>query len=214
MIWIDKGHEPASWTRHRMTPGAKYERTDDLGDSLLRDQGYLCAYCMRRIPVRDTGTNETSHIEHIAPQSTLSEQEKMDYANMLICCPGAISGTEKKSCHCDRHKAESIIHFSPLDKNFTATIKYKSDGTIESSDVVANQEINEILNLNIPLLKANRKGIKDTLIQKLMQHKSIAWRKSDIKKLLDFYCSKDSSGKYPEYCGVARWYLSRKLASL
>jgi len=211
MIWIDKGKEPGSWARHKLTPGAKYERTEDLGKSLLKDQGYLCAYCMRRIPVSDCGALETSHIEHIVPQSRLTDKEAMDYGNMLICCPGAISGTIRKSTHCDRHKSETVIHFSPLDKNFISTIKYRSDGTIESSDATCNKELNEILNLNIPLLKANRKQIKDSIIRQLMTKRNREWKKSDIQKLIDFYSTKNARGEYPEYCGVARWYLSRKL---
>lgn len=78
MIWIDKTSEPASWLRHRLTPCAKYERTEDLSKRLLQDQGYICAYCMRRIEVTDRGTSETSRIEHITPQSQLTDEERMD----------------------------------------------------------------------------------------------------------------------------------------
>ena len=53
MIKIEKKAEPHSWTEHRLTEGAKYEATSDLKNALMSDQGYLCAYCMRRIPVSD-----------------------------------------------------------------------------------------------------------------------------------------------------------------
>lgn len=96
MIKIEKTHDPASWTARRLTPGAKYEATDDLRNALLKDQGYICAYCMRRIPVKDSGTDETTRIEHLIPQSALSQAEAMDYANMVICCPGAIQSVQKK----------------------------------------------------------------------------------------------------------------------
>ena len=43
MIKIEKKTEPHSWTKHRLTEGAKYEATSDLRNALLSDQGYLCA---------------------------------------------------------------------------------------------------------------------------------------------------------------------------
>lgn len=214
MIWINKSSEPDSWLHHRLTNGATYERTEDLARQLLEDQGYICAYCMRRIPVADRGSTEDSRIEHIIPQSELSDKEKMDFRNLVICCPGAIMDTSKKKAHCDRRKAENRIHLSPLDKNFIATIEYGSDGLIKSTDSICDQEINEILNLNIPLLKANRKAVKDVIIRKLDTKSKKDWKKTDIAKLLRFFSSKNEKGEYPAYCGVAQWYLSRKLTSM
>ena len=211
MIKIDKTREPQSWTQHRMTEGATYEATADLRDALLTDQGYICAYCMRRIPVRDRGADETTRIEHIIPQSTLSREDAMDYRNMVICCPGAISSTSKTGCHCDRHKGEDPISFSPLDQRFIDTLSYKNDGTIVSSNDTYNQEINDVLNLNIPMLKANRKAVRGQLITSLGKN---GWKKSNIQKILKVYQQKDTEGKKKEYCGVVVDYLTKKLRSI
>ena len=109
MVVIEKGKEPDSWTQHRKTPGSEYESTPELRDSLLKDQGFICAYCMRRIPVTDHGTTESSRIEHIIPQSMLTREQAMEYSNMVICCPGAISSISEKLTHCDRHKVRSLF---------------------------------------------------------------------------------------------------------
>ncbi|MBD5357299.1 MAG: TIGR02646 family protein [Bacteroides sp.] len=208
MIKIEKSSEPKSWTSHRLTKGAVYEANDDLRNTLLKDQGYICAYCMRRIPAKDNNTTETSRIEHIKPQSTLSREEAMDFSNMVICCPGAITSTEHKLTHCDRHKAENPIHFSPLDTNFISTLSYKTDGSIVSSNKKYNNEINSILNLNIPILKQNRKEVRNTVISMLGKGN---WSKAELEKILQRYSSKDADGKLPEYCGVVISYITKKL---
>ena len=211
MIKINKTKEPSSWTKHRLTEGATYEATSELREALLADQGYICAYCMRRIPVQDKGADETTRIEHIVPQSSLSREEAMDYRNMVICCPGAIQSTSKKECHCDRHKGEMSISFSPLDQNFIDTISYRNDGSIISSNQLHNQEINEVLNLNIGMLKANRKAVRRQLIDSLGKKE---WKKGDLEKILKVYREKDASGSKKEYCGVVVDYLTKKLRTI
>ena len=51
MIYIQKGKEPASLTAYKKQAHAYYDgcNKDDIRENLLREQGYLCAYCMRRI---------------------------------------------------------------------------------------------------------------------------------------------------------------------
>lgn len=53
MIKIAKNKEPKEWTEYRNTPGVDYQSIPELVESLLKEQGYICAYCMRRIPHRD-----------------------------------------------------------------------------------------------------------------------------------------------------------------
>lgn len=208
MIRIEKTKEPNSWTAHRLTEGAKYEATSDLREALMADQGYICGYCMRRIPVQDKGTAETTRIEHVVPQSVLSREEAMDFRNMIICCPGAITSTSEKECHCDRHKGEKPISFTPFDENFIDTLSYKNDGAIISSNPIYNREINDVLNLNEGMLKANRKAVQKQLIESLGKH---AWKKGDIEKILKIYRGRDASGRKKEYCGVIISYLTKKL---
>jgi uncharacterized protein (TIGR02646 family) len=219
---IDKGKEPEEWIEYRKTADAKYQATTELRDSLLKEQGYICAYCMRRIPVKDHNSNEPSRIEHILSRTKHPDLE-LSYKNMVICCPGAIDSENKlisdnskkekyHNSHCDKSKGENDISFSPFDSSFISTLGYKSkDGTIESSNDKYNEEINNLLNLNNALLKANRvqtlKGLLVCLNQK-------EWKASEIKKLLKSWDEKDNEGMYKPYCGVVVWYLEKKLRQL
>ena len=75
MILINKNKEPKEWTEYRTTPGVDYQAIPELVDSLLKEQGYICAYCMRRIPQRDklydkdgisfSLTKEDHRVEHV-----------------------------------------------------------------------------------------------------------------------------------------------------
>lgn len=65
-----------------------------LNEQLLREQGYLCAYCMARI------TPENMNVEHWQPRHPPSSKAEdklrskelqmlsLDYKNMLAVCPG------------------------------------------------------------------------------------------------------------------------------
>jgi len=80
MLYIKKGHEPDSLTKYRKEKFAYYDgfkEKDDIRKYLLEEQGYLCAYCMRRIDM------EHMKIEHWYPEDLLSDIECLDYKNML-----------------------------------------------------------------------------------------------------------------------------------
>lgn len=200
---IEKKREPRSWTEYRLTPGATYQRTDDLADSLLMEQGYICAYCMRRIPVKDTNSNETSRIEHILSRENHPELQ-LDYTNMVICCPGAISD----SYHCDKLKGNRDISFPLFSDQGVNTIKYKSNGEISSDNPDWDQEIKKVLNLNNERLKENRKSTLKGVLNELNKRE---WKVSEIKKTIDQWRSKDTNGMYRPYHGIIVWYLTKKM---
>ena len=56
MLFIRKGSEPDSLIKYRKEKFAYYdgyEKKDDIRKKLLEEQGYLCAYCMRRINIKN-----------------------------------------------------------------------------------------------------------------------------------------------------------------
>jgi len=66
MIKINKKKEPIEWTKKKLTPNfTQYSAIPELRTALLEEQGHICAYCMRRIPVKDSNESETSKIEQI-----------------------------------------------------------------------------------------------------------------------------------------------------
>ena len=205
MIWIDKQREPDSWTEHRLTPCAKYEPTQDLRNALLIDQGFICAYCMRRIPADDRPFElATSKIEHLLSQDNHTDLQ-MNYSNMVVCCSGRMNG----EMHCDASKGEADIQCSPLSRAAMQTIKYKTDGTIESTNAVYNKELNDVLNLNVSILKDNRKAAWEAVRDYFKSRDS--WNVPTLRKMLERYQSKGKKGKKIEYCGIVIYMLTKKL---
>lgn len=228
MILITKNKEPKEWTEYRNTPGVDYQAIPELVQSLLKEQGYICAYCMRRIPVKDrlykkdgnnyVLTDEDHRVEHIKSRE-LHDDLKLEYTNMVVCCPGHI-GTED---HCDRLKGAKDISFTPLDQQFIKTIKYRSDGTILSTNKQYDREINEILNLNTELLKKNRKTMLTEVITRINVDckREKSWDKNTLERYLSKYSEKhsekdgeDVKEKYYSYCGIITWFLQKKLRAL
>ena len=72
---------------------------------------------MRRIPHKDKNSNENSRIDHILSRDKHPDM-KLDYGNMVICCPGAISG----NFHCDKFKGEEDITFSLFNDSFIQAV--------------------------------------------------------------------------------------------
>lgn len=81
MILIRKGDAPDSLIQYRKAANAYFDgcNKDDIRDKLLKEQGHLCAYCMCRI------YKDTMKIEHWYPENRLTDQECLDYSNMLGC---------------------------------------------------------------------------------------------------------------------------------
>lgn len=208
MIYIQKGKEPESWTQRRLTPNAVYEATPDLRSSLLKEQGYICAYCMRRIPVKDGAINATSKIEHVLSRERHPELQ-MNYNNMVVCCPGKINDGE---LHCDSSKRENDLLCSPLSVNAMQTIQYNpSDGRIKSSDPNFDKEINDVLNLNTQILMDNRSETWNAVCDFLT---SRGWTLTNIRKELNRYQNCNAEGKRIPYCGIVIYFLTKKMRVL
>lgn len=206
---IEKGKEPKEWLKYRMTPGVEYQAIPELRKSLLKEQGYVCAYCMRRIPVRDkdekgTPFQEDSRIEHIKCRDRYPELQ-LDYSNMVICCPGAVT----MDFHCDRKKENTDITFDLFSQAFIETLSYSSkDGSIKSSNADYDNQINEVLNLNNKRLKANRLSVLREVINVMGKER---WKKSQISHALMAWDSMDKDGRFRPYCGIVVWFMRRVL---
>lgn len=214
MIKITKGKEPREWTAKKKTPDfIKYSPIPELRQALLEEQGYICAYCMRQIPVKDKSEKETSKIEHTLSRATHPKLQ-LDYTNMVICCPGSIND----DAHCDKSKSVGAkdISFSLFNISDINSISYSSkDGTIKSTNPVIEHDINKVLNLNNKLLKANRLQTINGVIEVLNLKK---WKKSECQLQLEKWKERvtrningeDVSVLRP-YCGVVIHFLEKKL---
>ncbi len=213
MIYIQKGREPESLTRYRSQPYATYEGADKepIREALLRDQGHLCAYCMRRIK----NDANTMKIEHWLPQSRLtSEIEKLDYRIMLGVCDGC-RGNPDRFTHCDEHRHNAALTIDPQKCHMIDTIGYRRDGTIYSTDPALTQDLHQILNLNCAespsRLVLGRRNVYEQICRKLQKLQAANdWKYAKVKAVFD--CYEGTGGVHKEYVGVAR-FLSKKYLS-
>lgn len=144
-------------------PGARYENAgfpkDDVRDALLKEQGYLCAYCMSRI------TKCQMKIEHRVPQNGAAyypeyTQQELDelginYTNMLGVCKRVVSMDGKTFTICDTHRQEHRIEINALLQASIDKFTYTVSGEIDSADIQTLKDI-KTLNLNVKRLTANR----------------------------------------------------------
>jgi hypothetical protein len=65
----------------------------------------------------------------------------------------------------------------------------------------------EVLNLNHPLLKANRLEALNGVRQVLESQK---WTRSKLMEKLEEWSGVDRHGKRKPYCGIVSWYLRKK----
>lgn len=217
MRYIKKGEEPKSLTAYKKDKFAYYDgytEKDEIRENLMKDQGYLCGYCMRRIQnIKDV------KIEHMVTQSSLQEEPRkaLDYRIMLGVCYGNEKSGRKKEClTCDAHRGAKEIYVNPYDESSIGQIKYRSEGYITSDNEQIKTTLEDTLNLNYDgpdaYLVQNRKEVLDACKKKLIElQKTGKWTKGNVQKILNLYTQPDEEGKNIPYSGIAIWYLQNKL---
>ncbi|CAN1211148.1 hypothetical protein TUMEXPCC7403_13185 [Tumidithrix helvetica PCC 7403] len=208
--------EPSSLIEYRSTPNATYSGYhvgSDLRQSLLKEQGYICCYCMQGI------TEANMKVEHFKPQKTHPHLQ-LNYSNMLGACKGlGIKGSQ----HCDTSKGNHEISLDPTNfmRNCEKILKYSSNGRIYAGDSiidnnpVIDRDLCKILNLNLQSLCDERRAILKAL-QKGLEIKSPSKSATIplLKQKLKEWSSKDSQGRYRAYCQVAIFYLQKRINQL
>ena len=136
-----------------------------------------------------------------------------DYQNLLGACLGG-HGQPRHLQHCDTRKGDCALQWNPADSahHIETRVRYEPDGSIHADDAGFNDQLNEVLNLNLPVLKNNRKGVYDAVLE--------WWRnerrrnqgpvpRERIERELARHASSD--GELAPYGQVAVWLLGQKL---
>lgn len=74
-----------------------------------------------------------------------------------------------------------------------------------------NRELNEVLNLNTPLLKLNRKSTLNGVITLLSANGKSQWSNNVMNSVLEKWKSLDGDLQRKEYCGIVIWFLEKKI---
>ena len=213
---IAKGPEPPSLTAHRKAPRgtatyANYQGKDDLRRALVTEQRGLCCYCMGRVRARAASMK----IEHWRCQTRYRDRQ-LDYKNLLAACPGG-GGQRIRDQHCDTRKGDTDLDWNPADAmhHIETRVSYMPDGTICSNEQTFNTQINEVLNLNLSVLKANRKRALDAVLEWWELEKSrIGDRVPRERFLHQRAMHVGRTGKLTPYCQVAVWWIDQRLARM
>lgn len=206
---IIKGNEPASLVQHRLTELADYENyadKDTLRTALATEQRGLCCYCLSRI----RPTNAAMKIEHWHSQENHSD-EQLDYTNLLGACLGN-EGQPRRRQHCDTRKGNRDLSRNPgipahQVEHFT---RFEADGTVVSDDLVFDAELNEVLNLNEPFLRNNRKATLEAFKAALNKRGNLP--RATLERWLRDWNGESDNGELRPFCQVVVYWLRKRLA--
>ncbi|MDZ8069728.1 MAG: hypothetical protein RMY64_29660 [Nostoc sp. DedQUE08] len=189
MRWIQKKNEPHELTEWRI----RYAKDNNFGydlmrqdknvtkvvtESLVEEQGWLCAYSGMRIEsYQDIENNGTKyhvwccHIDHVKAQDYCTAEETVIYINMVASYPGPNYenelpyGGHKKRNWPNYNKGEQNLFVSPLDPSCETRFVFDFQGNIKHNDGdTAAKTTIEKLGLNsIDLRKERRGRIQGTL---------------------------------------------------
>lgn len=236
---IIKNEEPKSFALYRrnnnLSPKADYNdnmkknENKELRESLIKEQGYICCYCMQRITLQNDSTTQTK-IEHFKPQSIYNgtdgkEDLRLIYSNLFLACKGeGVDDNNKKYNCCDSKKLKRELHFIDLlDDSIEKKIKYSSSGIIFSKSANLNDndssvitciddELNKILNLNNQSLKKWRKEVY-CKIQQIISNseKKQKCNLAYLERLRKDWYEKDENGMFRPFCMVAVYFIDKKI---
>jgi len=212
MKFIEKKptNEPKEVLEKRVTPGSTFDDLpkEPLRNALLKEQGFICAYCMQRIK----NTGKSTKIEHWSPRSKSNEK---DYMNLLAVCKGneGKPGAE----HCDTLKKSQPITISPLMETCEKLVNFNPGGFADSEDETIKHELENILGLNKQHLVDERAKMMDWVkdaIQKVAKNNTDSkLKKSDLAAMLKEWQT-PRNGKFQPFCQVAINYVNKKIARL
>jgi uncharacterized protein (TIGR02646 family) len=202
---IIKGPEPASLTAHRKTAHSDYNNYNakaDLRVTLTGEQKGLCCYCMGRIQSRIGAMK----IEHWRSQARY-EGEQLLYRNLLGACLGN-EGRPISQQHCDTRKGDLDLEWNPANPahHIETRLMYESDGTIRALEAAFDRQLDEVLNLNLPKIKNNRKSVLEALLEWWKAEKPVSAKR--IRRQID---ARTNGAIFAPYSQVAVWWLRLKL---
>ena len=206
MRQIKKGTEPRELLEYRKSGDINRSYRDfghkpALRDALLRDQQFLCCYCMRRIDVADM------KIEHYRSQTGHGGLE-LDWKNLLGACDGR-EGRPLREQTCDTRKGDLDVTVDPRGP-VERSVRYTVDGRLKSDDAQIQLDLDEHLNLNLETLQQWRRdklaALPKALELKLGRSKS--WTRAQLEAEL---AAIEASTKAEPLVGIVEWWLRRQI---
>ena len=178
----------------------------ELKQYLIREQGFLCAYTGREI------LGESSHVEHLKPQSLCTGHEDVDYRNIVACFPG--NGGDTSHGYGAPVKGdwwEEDLFVSPLAEDCERRFVFSWSGKISPNpkDHHGAQETIKVLKLDHEnLVHLRRKAIHGFF--GFDNTKPLS--KRDARRLLATMDRPNAEGKLTPFCFVLKPLLAKHSA--
>jgi len=171
---------------------------------MLKEQGRLCAYTMRRIGDFQSAAQADFHVEHIRSQKEHPEL-RLDYLNIVLCSPGA----DRSRCEWGaKYKDDALVDernfLSPLRADCETRLAFRADGRVFAADATdhAAKATVDVLNLNHHELIADRAGAMRALGLGRSVRKRLGPREAD--RLSRRICLPNSNGDFEPFCVAIR----------
>ncbi|MDZ8052199.1 MAG: hypothetical protein RMX68_030370 [Aulosira sp. ZfuVER01] len=196
--------------------------TKAVTDSLVEEQGWLCAYSGMRIngyiEIEENGTTYHKcdcHIDHVKAQDYCNAEEEVTYTNMVASYPGPNAehktpyGGEQKGNWPDHNKGEQNLFVSPLDRSCETRFLFSLKGEIKynQGDRAAETTIKKLGLDHHDLTKFRKAAIQGTL--GLKNDLRIQDARSRLKKL-----QFQQEGKLEPFCFVLIQALEKHIKRL
>lgn len=221
MRCIRKNPEPdhfVNWKRDFLKSNGREAAYDDLPkteeylrlkESLLKEQGYICCYCEKRIGRQKY--LQDCDIEHFMPrhpdrkilsaaECQMCEDAQLDYRNLFASCKGEEAYSAD---HCN-HKKDNWFHFqeciSPADSRINGLFGFRLNGKIfvRGSE---GREMAKHLNLNSYVLQEQRKAAFLAVMEVEFEDEDLLGNGDYIEALIGDYDSMQN-GEYAEFCSM------------
>lgn len=190
---IANGREPHYKNDFAANDPDGINRRRDLRDALIKEQGGICCYCMKKIDVN------SSHIEHFFPKEHFRDID-LSYDNLFASCNGEGSNVIYDE-YCGHRKGEWWRQdmLSPSDMEVEKVFKYLPNGKISSvkgrtTSNIAQEMINNLGLDSFHLKRSRREAIEASEVFDDEEHSD-----DEIRDFIDYYSNKDN-GAYVPFC--------------
>jgi uncharacterized protein (TIGR02646 family) len=190
----------------------KHERTSLLS-CLLTEQGWICAYTMKRVDVNN------SHVEHIKPESCCREDapgSDLNYDNVVACFPrDGMPCKYRYGAHAKDNwwKDNGRDFVSPLHPNCERRFQFDLAGNIKAVNnyPAATITIN-ILGLNHGTLVEERRRVIEEFVYGETNDSPLSG--AQATRARRSICNRDGNGRFYEFCVAIRDALGQHIRNL
>ena len=226
MKYSNKGSAPQSfvdWQHGKITRAGvqptfddlQSPEKDDVRETLLQEQDFLCAYCGRRL----SADFSNCHIDHFWPQSHFNgvcdEDRRLDHSNFFLSCgpsslPGQAASLLPHTCGEAKGRwFDQRYHIMPSEPDCEARFRYDGFGGIHPTDHgdQAAQNMIKKLNLGDVSLVSDRKRLIEEVEKTILQSDTPF---SEKERLIELWCTPDGAGRLPSFAQVVERYFEEE----